>query len=119
MGRDLRQSRIEYYHRDKIYDSVYIDNYQVKPNSICKSVIYTKEVSSIYYSRKINSSMAYDTKSITIETIDKAKARPNDFILHCGEVYRVLEVTEEKDNTSVYYSRRPIMKTTLVISRKV
>lgn len=120
MGRDLRQSRIDYNNRNLIYDGVYVDNYQIKPNAISKGVFYSKDLTPMSYGQNINGAVKYRYKKITIETLDFVELFPDDYVLYCGELYKVLDpVEQEDDEPSKFYSKRARLKTKITISRRL
>ena len=120
MGRDLRQSRVDYNNRNLIYDGVYVDNYQIKPNAIYKGVFYSKHLTPMSYGQNINGAVKYRYKKITIETLDFVELFPDDYVLYCGELYKVLDpVEQEDDEPSKFYSKRARIKTKITISRRL
>lgn len=118
MGRNLRKSRLNYPDRCSYYKAVYIDNWNIKKDSISEGVFYTKNVAPISYENIILGNIKYKMKTTQLETLDNLEVYPDDFVLYKGEVWRVKMVLAEENNKEKRVSNRPSVKTQIQLERK-
>lgn len=119
MGRDLRQSRVDYNNRNLIYDGVYVDNYQIKPKAVSKGIFYSQDASPMQFTQVTIGAVKYKVKKITIKTLDFVELYPDDYVFYSGELYKVEDVTQEDEEKSKFYSKRAKLTTIITMSRRI
>lgn len=119
MGRNLNKNIIKYSDRNSYYKAIYVDNWNIKRNSISDGVFYSKNISPITYQNIVLGNIKYKLKTLQIETLDNINLYPDDYVLHRGEVWRVKTVVAEENEKEKRGHIRVSVKTTIALERKV
>ena len=117
--RDIRLSRVGHNNRNFLYKSIYVENNELKRENAPCDIFYSRDITPCTYSSDIRGNIKARVQSVTIETLDKIEAYPDDYVLYSGNLWHIDEVTEEDDDNQKQISKRPVVVRKIKLSRYV
>ena len=120
MGRNIKSNRSGYNVRAKLYSSEIIDNLEVvrKIQFATPKVFYAKDYQNFkQQNNEVDGTMQSTTINGAIETMDLAQTdiKKHDTVEYMGVKYNVEEVVFNDNNLQRAVSRRPEVKTIIVL----